>query len=316
MFHDPIRPILDHQGILILDGGLATELESRGSDLGDELWSARILLEDPELLNTVHDAYLAAGADSLISASYQATIPGFRRRGLSEDEARSLLRSSVEVARQSRDRFWSQPQNRQGRRRPLVASSVGPYGAFLADGSEYRGRYGLHQDELLRFHRDRWHALVEGGPDLMALETLPDRDEVLALAELARETPEMPIWISLSCPDGEHLADGSELAPLVRHLEAHPQVVALGVNCLAPSLVESILGVLARHTSKPLLAYPNSGEGWDAQARQWTASPESSSLASAAERWVQAGARILGGCCRTTPADIRALRSSVLGSLG
>ncbi len=187
---DSLSALLDRQGVAILDGGLATELEARGHDIGDELWSARLLIDDPESLRGVHRDYLLAGADCIVSASYQASFAGFRRRGLSEREATRLLRRSVELARQARDELWSAPEHRRGRRRPLVAAGIGPYGAFLADGSEYTGIYDLDAEGLARFHRHRLQVLATSGADLLACETIPSAVEARVLVGCWRGSTE------------------------------------------------------------------------------------------------------------------------------
>src|SRR5436190_82939 len=170
---NPIENLLQKQPIAILDGALATELEARGCNLNDDLWSARILIEQPELIHQIHLDYFNAGADIAITASYQATIKGFARRGLSKEQSLALMQKSVKIAQEARDEFWSNENNRIGRVYPLIAASVGPYGAFLADGSEYRGDYNLTEGELIDFHRPRVEALIAAGADLLACETIP-----------------------------------------------------------------------------------------------------------------------------------------------
>src|SRR5574339_763097 len=213
---NPVASILDRYPALVIDGALATELERRGCDLNDELWSARVLLEQPEIIKKVHFDYFMAGADCAISASYQATIEGFARRGLNREEALGLIQKSVLLAREARDEFWADASNRSGRARPFIAASVGPYGAYLADGSEYRGKYGLTEEELMDFHRPRLRALIGAGPDLLACETLPCLIEAQALAKLLREFPDAPAWISFTARDGEHVSDGQAFAECVR----------------------------------------------------------------------------------------------------
>ena len=168
-----IASILDHQPALIIDGALATELERRGYDLKDELWSAKILIEQPQAIKQLHYDYFKAGADCVITASYQATVEGFMKKGLNEEQAIDLIKKAVRLAIEARDEFWSDQANRRGRLKPFVAASVGPYGAFLADGSEYRGNYGLTEKELMDFHRPRMKALIEAGADMLACETIP-----------------------------------------------------------------------------------------------------------------------------------------------
>jgi homocysteine S-methyltransferase len=301
-------PFLARRGLVVLDGALATELEARGADLADPLWSARVLLEQPELIREVHDAYFAAGADVATTATYQASFEGFAGRGLTAASAEGLMREAVAIAVASRDAFWSVTANRAGRERPLVAASVGPYGAVLADGSEYRGDYPLSEAELLAWHRPRFRVLADSGADLLACETIPCAREARALVRLLEEHPGTEAWISCSARDGAHLSSGEPFAPLVEELAGHPQVVGIGVNCTAPRHIASLLASAAGASGAVLLTYPNSGETYRATDKRWVAGSEAASgFAAGAAEWHAAGARAIGGCCRTTPADIRAL---------
>jgi homocysteine S-methyltransferase len=308
---NPLEPFFSGPGVVILDGALATELERRGANLNDALWSARILLEDPALIRQVHYDYLAAGADVITTASYQATFDGFARRGLSHSEAADLMRLSVALAVGARDDFWSDPANRQGRLRPLVAASIGPYGAYLADGSEYRGDYGLTLAELVDFHRARMAVLVAAGADLLACETIPCRIEGEALVALLREFPHMAAWLAFSCRSGEQVSDGGPFAACAALADTSDQVAAVGVNCTAPRFVEELLLLGRSATAKPLLCYPNSGEAWDPLHNCWVGSTGVTDFHTPAQRWHAAGARLIGGCCRTTPDDIRAMRAAI-----
>lgn len=314
MIENPLTPFLEQQGTLILDGGLATLLEARGHDLRDHLWSARLLRDDPQAIVDAHSDYLQAGADCIISASYQATIPGFMRAGLSRTEAVDLLQRSVILARQARDAFWQKEAPRGGRLRPLVAASVGPYGAYLADGSEYTGAYGLDAGVLLDFHRERWRLLAAAGPDLMACETIPSGVEAQALARLLPESPSVPAWVSFSCRDEAHLSDGTPLAEVVARLAPLEQVVAIGINCTAPRFIPALIRVARAVTSKPVLVYPNSGETYDVTRRLWLGQAEPQEFGALSERWRAAGASLIGGCCRTGPEHVRAIRSHLLGT--
>lgn len=303
---DPIAAFLRRQEVMILDGGLATELEARGADLGGGLWSARLLQEDPDLIRRVHLDFLEAGADCVTTASYQATLQGFAERGLGGEAAAALLRRSVELAAEARERSRLEA----GRPRPLIAASIGPYGAYLADGSEYRGDYGLGEDELFEFHRRRFEILAASGADLLACETIPSLVEARALARLTAATGAWT-WFSFSCIDPNHLHDGSELAAAVAVVAAVDRVAAVGVNCVPPDDVTDLIAEVRRATAKPVIVYPNSGETWDAGRQCWHGGPGATDLAAAAGEWRRAGAVIVGGCCRTRPADIRRLRRSL-----
>ena len=296
---------------MILDGALATELEARGADLRDPLWSAKILIEQPALIRAVHRDYFLAGADVATTATYQASLAGFARRGIDAAAAAGLMRNAVDLARSARDEFWSDERNRRGRQRPLVAASVGPYGAALADGSEYRGNYQLSDSELRDFHRPRIAALAGSGADLLAIETLPSEREARVLAQLLQEFAPVPAWFAFSCKDGQHTSEGQRIRDCVALLEPFAQVVAVGVNCTQPGYILSLLQEMRGSTDKPLLVYPNSGELYDGKARRWLGNPGPTPFAAQANRWCEAGARLIGGCCRTTPADIRALRQAL-----
>lgn len=298
-------------GVVVLDGGLATELERRGARLEGALWSARLLLEDREAIRDVHAAYLEAGADVVTTATYQATPEGLARHGPGASAAEAVLRDAVALARDARDAFWSRGADRAGRARPVVAASIGSYGAFLADGSEYVGRYGLSVRELMAFHRARLDILASAEPDILAFETIPSAPESEALARLLDRWPDARAWLSFSCRDGRHLADGEPIGRAVSRLAGHDGVIAVGVNCTAPVFVAPLLRAAASATDRELVAYPNAGERWDAASRTWRAGAAGAALADLAPEWAEIGARWIGGCCRTTPADIRDLRRAL-----
>ena len=302
-----IASILDLQPALVIDGALATELERRGCDLKDSLWSAKILLEQPEKIKQVHYDYFKAGADCAITASYQATIAGFAKRGLSEAEAVALMKKSVTLAKEARDEFWAVEANRTGRVKPFVAASVGPYGAYLANGEEYTGNYGLTEKELMDFHRPRMRALIEAGADLLACETIPCLIEAQALVKLLGEFQSVHAWISFSCRDEAHVCEGDRFEDCIRQVEASPFVDAVGVNCTSPRFIPALIREAKKATQKPVLVYPNSGETYDAAKSDWDGHRIYESFGEEAKEWYNAGARLIGGCCRTTPEDIQAI---------
>jgi homocysteine S-methyltransferase len=308
MINDPLKPFLSQQGVVIVDGGLATELEARGYDLRDKLWSARLLTDAPKAIREVHLSYLSAGADIIISASYQATIPAFMTRGLGVHEAEALVQRSVTLAQEARDAFWAVADNRVGRLRPLVAASVGPYGAFLADGSEYRGDYGLSEEALMAFHRRRWHLLAACKPDLLACETIPSGEEARALGNLCAETTHLPVWMSFSCQDGERLHDGTAIENVTAALDDVAQIIAMGVNCTAPRFVAELVARIRKVTTKSIVVYPNSGEMYDAATGQWEGETDVGSFAQLSYAWRAEGAGLIGGCCRTGPRHIAQIR--------
>jgi homocysteine S-methyltransferase len=294
---NPVGFTVAENTVLIADGGLATELEARGHDLSDALWSAQLLVEAPQEIAAVHAAFFRAGAMIATTASYQASFDAFAARGIGRDDTIRLLRRSVELAKNARDQV--------GVGGAVVAASVGPYGAALADGSEYRGRYGLSVAELENWHRPRLEVLADAGADVLALETIPDVDEAEALVNLVRSLG-VPAWLSYTI-DGARTRAGQPLADAFAVAAGVPEIGAVGVNCCAPHDVLPAI-VAARETGKPVIVYPNSGERWDGQT--W-AGPRSftSELAS---QWAAAGAGIVGGCCRVRPSDIAELRRACI----
>ncbi|PIC79777.1 homocysteine S-methyltransferase [Sporosarcina sp. P18a] len=301
---NPIEHILNDFPVMITDGAMATELESYGCNLKDRLWSAKVLIEDPELIRKVHTAYFKAGADCAITASYQATIDGYLDSGLSREEAIALIKRSVQIAVESRDEFWSEINQSPKRPKPLVAASVGPYGAFLADGSEYRGDYQVSEDELVEFHRERIGILIEAGADILACETIPCLLEAKAITRVLKEFPGVYAWISFSAKDESHVSNGDTISDCAQWLDGVEQVAAIGVNCSSPNYIESLIQEIKGKTSKPIIVYPNLGEEYDATSKKWSKSFTQEVLISNAQRWYEAGAKIIGGCCRTNPKDI------------
>jgi homocysteine S-methyltransferase len=281
---------------VLLDGGLATELEARGHDLSDPLWSAKLLADAPQEIVAVHAAYFRAGAKIATTASYQASFEGFAAHGIDRDEAVGLLRRSVQLAKTARDQA--------GAGDLCVAASIGPYGAALADGSEYRGRYGLSVAALTQWHRPRLEILAAAGADVLALETVPDVDEAEALVNLVRAVG-VPAWLSYTI-DGTRTRAGQPLADAFAVAAGVDEIVAIGVNCCAPDDVLPAIGIA--DIGKPVIVYPNSGERWDGRRRAWTGPSRFSEFSRQfARQWVAAGARIVGGCCRVRPADIAEL---------
>lgn len=308
---NPIERIVTHQGVMVVDGGLATALEARGCDLHDDLWSAKVLLETPDVIREAHRDFLEAGADCIATATYQATIPGFCKRGLTEEEGADLLRQAVQLAVEARDEFWSEPPNRHGRLKPLVAASIGPYGAYLADGSEYTGHYDIGEGDLYAFHRDRWRVLAGTEADLLACETIPSQSEARVLLRLLRETPGRWAWISFSCRDGTHLSDGGRLVDAVRACDGEAQVAAVGINCTSPDLISSLINEARIATDKPVIVYPNSGEGYDAAAKSWAGAPPIADWGQVCSQWIREGATGVGGCCRVSAEQIARIREAV-----
>ena len=309
MYTDLFKPFIEKCGLVVLDGAMATELEKKGADLNHPLWSAKLLTENPDLIKQVHLDYLRAGADVITTASYQASFNGFAKQGYSKEKGTELLKLSTRLAIEARevythDNYFEGPH-------PLIAASIGPYGASLADGSEYRGNYGLSVEELMDFHRERMSVLSESGADLLACETIPCPDEAIALINLLKEFPRVKAWISFSCKNETEVCDGSLFRDCVSLADESEQVIAVGVNCTAPQFVESLIRIAKTASSKHILTYPNKGEVWDAVHKCWLPGTGSVDFENMVLSWYDAGASLIGGCCRCSPTVIKILRAAL-----
>jgi homocysteine S-methyltransferase len=283
---------------IVIDGGLATQLEAQGCDINNPLWSASIITQDPQAIVDAHRAYLDAGAEIIISASYQAIDP-------------ELIAGAVNLAVQARDEFVKDKPDANA---PLVAGSIGPYGATLSDGSEYTGDYGLSRAELFEFHRARVAQLDVSAADILACETIPSYDEAIALRDLLADASS-PAWISFSCRDGACINDGTTIETAVELFRDHPSVRAVGVNCSGPQHVASLIQkIKATLPDMPILVYPNSGESFNASDKTWSGTATAADWVPAAQKWLAAGATIVGGCCRTGPEHIHAISQIIRGS--
>lgn len=298
----PLTDLLAENGLLVIDGAMGTELEVRGCNLNDKLWSAKVLVENPELIYQVHLDYFRVGADFVITSSYQASVAGFARRGLDEQQSLALIEKSVELAKQARSDFLA--ESKQPNKTLLIAGCVGPYATLLADGSEYRGDYQLSHDEYAAFHRPRVQALINAGVDLLCFETIPSVSEVLSQLKLLAEFPTMTAYFSFNLRDSERLCDGTPLTTFMEQVNSQPQVVAIGLNCIALDRVSASLATLRRLTDRPLLVYPNSGEQYDPITKTWISRSDRLSLVDHIDEWLRLGAKMIGGCCRTGPEDI------------
>jgi homocysteine S-methyltransferase len=306
---DAVAAFVQRDGHLLLDGGLATELEARGYSLDSLLWSAELLTKHPSAIADVHRSYLEAGASCLVTASYQASFEGFARLGIDQSEARRLMLLSVQLATGVRDEYVLANATLL---QPLVAASIGPFGASLADGSEYRGDYGLDCGELIAFHRPRFALLHSSDADFLACETIPNIAAAEALAALFTEYPGASGWVSFSCRDGKAISDGTPLVDCAALFSDCPGVFAVGINCSAPEYIESLIREV--HSALPdrgIVVYPNSGERYDGEQRHWLEEDHDWDCGSAALAWRRAGATLIGGCCRVGPEHIEVMAKSL-----
>jgi homocysteine S-methyltransferase len=290
---------------VVLDGGLSTQLERRGRDISGSLWTGRALLADPADVTSAHADYVRAGADVVITSSYQISRSGFEAAGLGREAADAALVASTAAAREA--------VVGSGAR---VAASVGPYGAILHDGSEYRGRYGLSRTELIDFHRERLDVLAATAPDLLAVETIPDVDEAEAIAEVLADHPGLPAWMCFSAVDAGHTCAGQPIEDAVAAATAASNVVAVGVNCTDPQHVAGLISRMRAVTDLPIVVYPNAGGAWDPTDGQWHDAGPAGFAPEIVAAWLAAGATAIGGCCGTDERTISALAAQLGGPAG
>lgn len=288
---------------LLIDGGLSNVLEKMGHDLNHKLWSAKLLESNPEAIIQAHLAYLNAGAQCITTASYQASVEGFIVYGHDRSSAEKLILMSVELAETAIERFL---KNNSSTKRPLIAASIGPYGAYLADGSEYRGDYNITDEELKSFHLRRIQLLDESKADFLACETIPSFREAKVLGEILQNTKKQA-WISFSCKDERHLNDGSSVADCVACFDNHPNIFAIGINCTAPKYISGLIKTIKASTTKKIVVYPNSGEVYRADTKTWIGVSDPIQFAKICKEWISLGADIIGGCCRIGPMHIKSI---------
>ena len=291
----------------VLDGGMASELEFLGANISGPLWSAHVLEDSPEKVIAVHRSYLEAGADVLLTSSYQVSRKGYVESGLDPRQADAALIRSVELACAARAEFPS--------RHVLIAASLGPYGAALHNGAEYHGNYDCSFADLVQFHEERIAVLAESEADILAFETLPSLEEARSIGEALKPWPNLAAWFTFTCPDHQatslQVAHGEALRDCAALVADFPQTIAIGVNCTQPIWILSLIAELRKASAKPIIVYPNSGEGWDANVRCWTGSSDPAEFGQQARQWYAAGAQIVGGCCRTRPSHIRQVAAAV-----
>lgn len=303
MTNNPLQALLDEQHIVVSDGAMATELEKRGVQIDNELWSATALLKDPGAVQAVHESYFFAGASIATTNTYQANLPSFADFGINHDDGVALIEQAVILAQHAV----------AGDDSKLIAGSVGPYGAYLADGSEYTGDYSLSKQEYQDFHRLRMQALYDAGVDFFAFETMPNFEETKALVDLlTNEFPTMTAWLSFSIGDrNDKLCDGTELTTATEYFNDNDNVIAVGVNCTNLTNITAAINRIDDVTDKAIVVYPNNGDIYDPDTKTWKTGVDAPIFTDLVPEWINAGAQIIGGCCRTTPDDIAEIQRSV-----
>jgi homocysteine S-methyltransferase len=289
---------------LLIDGGLSNELENQGCNLNQKLWSAKMLETNPEAIIKAHLAYLNAGAQCIITSSYQASIPGFMGIGYDRTTAETFIMKSVELAEEAIKRFMNSESTAT---KPFIAASIGPYGACLADGSEYHGNYGVSDEKLREFHLSRIRILDSSNADFFACETIPSFQEAKVLAEILKESNKSA-WMSFSCKDEHHLNDGTDIEECTEFFAKHPKVFAIGINCTAPKYISGLITSIKKRSGlKKIIVYPNSGEVYNAESKSWMGLADPNLFAVMAKEWLELGSDIIGGCCRIGPEHIKSI---------
>ena len=278
-----------------LDGGLSTALENNGNKLTTSLWTGELIRTNPAQITKAHLDFINAGAQIIITSSYQLSYTGCGARGWSEDETNQAFIASTQLAKNAVIESGKDVK---------VAASVGPYGASLADGSEYKGNYAVSKQVLKDFHAKRLEILISTSPDYLALETMPDTFEVEVLLDLLTDCP-IPFWISYSCKEGNQTNAGQDFQSAV---DLAQSAMAVGINCTKPELITDLLR--SAKSDKPYVVYPNSGRIWDAENKVWTGSAAIGFSDELVSQWIKAGAEIVGGCCGIGAAEIEQLALS------
>lgn len=308
-----LEQILEKQDVFIIDGALGTRLQEKGFNVNDSMWSAKFLDENPNAIKDVHKEYLEAGADCIITSSYQASIEGFVKKGFSEKKAQELIELSINLAKDSIKEFWEKLENKKKREKPLVAASIGPYGAYLANGAEYTGIYGIENEELKNFHKRRVELIAKMTPDIFAVETIPSFHEAKILCEILKEYKNIPSWISFSAKNGTHINGGESIKECAKYLQTQEHITAIGINCTAPEFITSLIEEIKSVCDKPIVIYPNGGSKYNPVTKKWENSKtDEKEFAKMAKLWKNKGAKLIGGCCQTGPKEIKELRKTLL----
>ena len=296
---------------LLIDGGLSNVLEKQGCNLNNKLWSAKFLETNPEAIIQAHYAYLKSGAQCITTSSYQASVPGFMANGHDRVTAEAFIFKSILLAEIAIKRFMASGNNDY---KPLIAASIGPYGAYLADGSEYHGNYGVSDETLREFHLDRIRLLDRSNSDFFACETIPSFQEARVLAEIIKQANKSA-WLSFSCKDEHHLNDGTKIEECVSFFASHPKIFAIGVNCTAPKYISGLIkSIKTQSGTKKIVVYPNSGEAYNAKSKTWLGLSDTNFFVAMAKEWMELGTDILGGCCRIGPDHIRSISNILVKS--
>lgn len=292
---------------IVLDGAMSDELEKQGVKTNNKLWTAIALVDQLSKVYHAHEDYFNAGAELVITDTYQANVQAFEEAGYSKKDAEKFVKDAVKIAKKTRDDF----EKKTGKHN-YVAGTIGSYGAYLANGNEYRGDYELSENEYLDFHLPRLNLVLEEEPDLLALETQPKLDEPVAVLKwLKGHDPQMLVYVSFTLKDTKHISDGTTIAEAVTKINKYDQVFAIGINCVSPSLVQDALIELGRYTEKPLVVYPNLGASYDPKIKQWRKFNQKFDFNVLTKKWYEIGARLIGGCCTTGPREIKQIRKVI-----
>ena len=288
---------------LLIDGGLSNQLEAQGCNLNHTLWSAHLIEQNPDAIIEAHLAYLQAGAKCIITSAYQASLPGLLKAGYSQSQAEQIIRKTVELAEAAIKRS-------KRSEKIYIAASIGPYGAYLADGSEYRGDYGISDQNLKSFHKGRIELLDQTNADFFAFETIPSLQETRVLTELLQHTKKSA-WLTFTCKDESQLCDGSTIDDAIDIIKDHPKLFAVGINCTAPQNISALIKKIKTHCEKRVIVYPNSGDHYDIEIKRWHHASDPIPFRDMAQQWLELGVDIIGGCCQIGPQQINQLNDLI-----
>ena len=284
---------LSKEPILLLDGAMGTELFRRGVKTRLPSWSAHALIENPTIVCEVHEDYIRAGAEIITTDTFRTTSRALQKEGLSQ-RAKELTHLAVNLAKQARNQCADQPV--------WIAGSVAP----LEDC--YEPDLSPDLETAFREHREFIGWLVEAGVDLILIETMNTVREAIAAARAA-ETCGVPMFISWTCASDGNILNGESLKEAVSSLEQYKPSAFL-VNCTASKNIGPALWKMCEAATKvPIGAYANIGKPEPVYGWEFTHELDPSAYAREAEDWVRQGAKIVGGCCGTTPDHISELRN-------
>lgn len=321
---------------LVLDGALGTQLESiipNDSEIqpkNDPLWSTKVLMTQPKLIERIHYQYLQSGSDIIMTSTYQASCAGLIKYANSyTDEVAHVWERSVDMANNAIRRHKLENNTKPIRNRdPIICGSVGPYGAFLANGAEYTGEYGMISNEELEKHHFKLLQFLILHPDvkLIAIETIPNFREFKVLVNLLTKLlslhgPNQKFYLSINVRNESEMCDGTPVEKVMNYLNfkmktmgiLQRNIFAIGYNCVDYHLVTSLIDNLTMFNEFhiPMIVYPNLGYVYSTKHEEYIAYQDTNELELMILDWLKRGVKIIGGCCGSGPQEIEKISEVV-----